>query len=102
LVSSVFTVASPPYSASLGSATLADALAFKGGSTIDGAAQILLRAAVAAVLNAASPDISYPLTVTQIVNQVNAALATGDRGTILALASQLDGDNNLGCPISGK
>jgi hypothetical protein len=100
-VSSVFTVASPPYSASLGSATLADALAFKGGSTIDGAAQILLRAAVAAVLNAASPDISYPLTVGQIASQVNTALASANRDTILTLASELDSDNNLGCPISG-
>jgi uncharacterized repeat protein (TIGR01451 family) len=101
LVSSVFTVPSG-YASFLGSSTLAQALAFQGGNTLDGAAQILLRAAVAAVLNAASPDIGYPLTVSGIVSQVNAALASKDRGTILTLASLLDGDNNLGCPISGK
>jgi hypothetical protein len=32
---------------------------------------------------------------------VNAALASGDRSTMLALAAQLDAFNNLGCPIGG-
>jgi hypothetical protein len=31
---------------------------------------------------------------------VNAALASGNRATMLDLASQLDADNNLGCPLS--
>ncbi len=101
LVSSVFTVPSG-YASFLGSSTLAQALAFQGGNTLDGAAQILLRAAVSAVLNAAHPGIGYPLTVGEIVTQVNAALASKDRGTILTLATTLDNDNNLGCPISGK
>jgi hypothetical protein len=51
---------------------------------------------VAAVLNACK-GIGYPLSVQQIVNQVNAALASCDRGTILTLASTLDRFNNLGC-----
>ncbi len=65
-----------------------------------GAESILLRAAVAALLNAADPLISYPLSTSQVIAQVNTAIASGDRSTILALASTLDADNNLGCPIN--
>ncbi len=94
-VGSVFTV---PFSA-LSNATLIQALAFQGGSTVQAADAILLRAAVAALLNSAHPLVGYPLTTAQVIAQVNAAIATGDRGTILALASQLDGFNNAGCSI---
>jgi uncharacterized repeat protein (TIGR01451 family) len=100
-VTSVFIVPAG-YASYLGSSSLAQALAFQGGSTLDGAAEILLRAAVAAVLNSTHPAISYPRTVAGIVADVNAALASRDRGTILRLASALDADNNLGCPISGR
>jgi hypothetical protein len=31
---------------------------------------------------------------------VNAALASGDRATMLSLGSALDDDNNLGCPLN--
>jgi hypothetical protein len=103
-VKDLFTRAgSAPY-ASLGNRTLAVGLAFQGGSTIQGAAEILLRAAIAAVLNASHPDISYPYPggVAGIEAAVNAALNSQDRGTILTLAAILDFDNNSGCPISGK
>jgi hypothetical protein len=79
--------------------TLLAALSFQGGSDTQGAAEILLRAAVTALLNAASPGADYPDTVAEIVAFVNAALASGDRDTILALASELDTLNNLGCPL---
>lgn len=82
------------------SLSLIDALSLKGGSTIQGAKDILLRAAVAALLNAADPSLNYPRTVAQVLNDVNAAMASGDRTTILTLASELDADNNLGCPKS--
>jgi hypothetical protein len=101
LVSSLFTIPGS-YSSSLGTETLADALAGGGGSTLDGAAKILLRAAVASVLNSLNPSIGSPLTRTQIVSQVNAALISNNRTVILALAGMLDSNNNLGCPISGK
>jgi hypothetical protein len=81
--------------------TLLDALRYHGGSGLPGAARILLRAAVAAVLNAQSPDINYPLSLVQIQTAVNNALASGDRDTMLNLASALDNDNNLGCPLGG-
>ncbi len=91
-VSSVFSEAP----ASLGSFTLQQALSFKGGSSLDGAKRILLRAAVAALLNSADPDIHYPLSTSEIVNRVNNALDSNSRVQILFLALQLDIYNNLG------
>jgi hypothetical protein len=82
------------------STTLLQALSLQGGPTIQAAKDILLRAAVAALLNSASPDVDYPLTTAQVIAQVNAALASNDRNTILTLARQLDDDNNLGCPLN--
>jgi hypothetical protein len=79
--------------------TLLDALNYKGGSGTTGALRNLLRAGVAALLNAANPTVDYPLSEAQVIDQVNAAAATGDRNTILALASRLDQANNLGCPL---
>jgi hypothetical protein len=35
-----------------------------------------------------------------VIAQVNAALASGDRATILSVASALDTANNAGCPIN--
>ncbi len=69
------------------------ALDFEGGGTA-GAARILLRAAVAALLNAAHDDVNYPRTTQQIVNDVNTALASGNRATMLQLAEALDRDNS--------
>lgn len=79
--------------------SLKAALDFGGGSGTAGASRILLRAAVAALLNSASSDVDYPLTTAQVIAHVNAALASSDRSTILALATSLDNSNNLGCPL---
>ena len=43
------------------------------------------------------PEVDYSLTAAQIVSRVNAALASGDRATILALAGDLDRRNHAGC-----
>jgi protocatechuate 3,4-dioxygenase beta subunit len=80
--------------------SLLDGLNFGGGSGVVGAKQILLRAAVAALLNASHPDVNYSLTKQEVINQVTTALNSGNRGTMLALASQLDTYNNLGCPLN--
>ncbi|MBM3237115.1 T9SS type A sorting domain-containing protein [Candidatus Poribacteria bacterium] len=80
--------------------TLIDTLGGGGGSGINGAAKILLRAAVAALLNAAHPNINYPLTVGKVISDVNTALASLNRDTMLALATTLDNYNNLGGDIS--
>lgn len=75
------------------------ALRFGGGSGLQGAQQNLFRQSVAALLNAASTGVAYRLTTSEIITQVNAALATNDRATILRLADTLDRFNNAGCPL---
>src|SRR5215218_3013469 len=85
------------------SMTLLQALSLQGGSTLDGATQILLRAAAAAVLNAAHEGVGYPYRrfgEFKIIEKVNAAIASGNRATILNLATTLDKANNLGCPLN--
>lgn len=83
----------------LQNSTLMDALNFKGGKGVDGAARILLRQAVAAWLNAKHPDIAYPRLSSEIVVDVNSALAGGDRNEMLEMAEELDHDNNMGCSL---
>jgi hypothetical protein len=94
---SVFDV---PDSFGLDNRTLLQALSFRGGSGTTAAARILLRAAVAALLNSAHPDIDYPRTTAEVIADVNAALASGNRSVMLALAAELDADNNFGCPLN--
>lgn len=77
------------------STSLSTALSFSGGSGVDGAKRNLFKQAVAALLNAAHPSVDYPLTVAQVISQVNTALASGNRATMLTLAGTLDGYNNL-------
>jgi len=93
-VGSVFT------NSGVASETLVQALAGGGGSTIQGAKTILLRAAVAALLNAGSSGVNYQFTTAQIIAETNAALASNDRATILTLAAELDAANNAGCPLN--
>jgi hypothetical protein len=93
-VSSVFAHVDP----SLANETLLQALQGGGGSGLVGAETILLRAATAALLNACR--LNYPLQTTDITSMVSAALATGNRDTILNLATVLDNYNNLGCPLN--
>lgn len=81
-------------------ATLHEALSFDGGPDADGARLILMRAAVAALLNAAHPEIEYPRTEQEVIDTINEALAIGTPAAMLALADALDEDNNLGCPLN--
>jgi hypothetical protein len=89
----------PSCVSSLAGDTLLDALGYKGGKGVMGAAQILLRAAVAALLNASHPDINYYMGAAGVIDDVNAALASCDRTTILTLAGELDWHNNDGCVL---
>jgi hypothetical protein len=82
------------------SKTLLEALSFQGGSTLDGKKEILLRAAVASLLNSAHPDVDFDLTTAEVIAQVNAALASNNKDTILALATLLDLENNSGCTLN--
>ena len=70
--------------------TFAEALA-SGGGGLDA----LLRQAVAALLNAASGEVDYPLDEAGIVSLVNAAIVSGDFDTAIDL---LDLYNNLTAP----
>lgn len=83
-----------------GDPTLLDALKFKGGPKETGGARILLRQAVAALLNATDPNVGYSLNELQIIQMVNDALASDDRATMIALAEQLDAYNNLNCTVN--
>jgi hypothetical protein len=96
LVGSVFTL--PASLSSLADDTLLEALNYHGGKGELGAAQILLRAAVAAILNASHPDVDYEFALADIIADVNAAL-DGNRAGMLALAADLDAANNAGCPL---
>jgi len=84
----------------IGQTSLLDALSFPGGSGATGAAQILLRSAVAAVLNAAHPLVSYSRAESTIIAEVNAAMTSPDFMDMLELAEALDDDNNLHCPLN--
>ena len=83
--------------------TFLDALRYGGGSGVDGGARVLFRATVAAYLNAAHEGVGYPYRRFRepgdLRRQVNSALATMNRTTMLALAARLDAKNNLGCPL---
>ncbi len=78
--------------------TLMDGLNYGGSGTL-GAARNLLKQAVAAVLNASHPNVSYPLSLSAIIADVNWALNSHDRNTMLGLAGELDQFNNLYCPF---
>ena len=97
LVGDVFII--PPCLSGLADDTLLEALSYKGGRGVEGAARILLRAAVAAILNSAHPEINYAYTVGEIQDGVNEALASGYRGFMLYIKDFLDHQNNLGAEL---
>lgn len=84
--------------------TFLQALSYQGGPGKAGAERILLRAAAAAFLNAAHEGVGYPYRrytdPLAIVPTVSDAIRSGDRERMLALATQLDTANNLGCPLN--
>lgn len=76
-----------------GDPTLLDALKRKG----DGQ-NALVRHAVAALLNAAHPDISYRLSVEEVIKLVQRAL--GGEIPIADAKNELERLNNQGCPLN--
>jgi len=75
------------------------ALDFRGGPGLSGAAQILVRTAVAAVLNASHPNINYPFSETAVISAVNDVLAIHNRTAMLLLTRILDTYDNLNCTV---
>ena len=98
-VGSVFTA----YTGTYAKTSLSSALALRGGSTLDGSREILLRASTAAVLNAAHEGVGYPYRrfsePFSILAKVQTALNGQDRQAMIDLAATLDAANNLGCPL---
>jgi hypothetical protein len=97
----------------LGAYTTLAGLGFQGNTTLEGKAEILLRAGTAAALNAtftgANPTkaMAYPLTLTDVRAAVMGALAapgTSANGysNLVTTAAQLDRYNNMSCPIDSK
>jgi len=77
--------------------TLLEALKAKGG--IDEEMKIydaLARHAVAALLNAAHPDVDYPMTEADIIAEVKNAIENGIMDAAESLKNDLDALNNLG------
>ena len=94
-------------SSDLTNATLLQALQFQGGPGIDGAFQILMRAATAALLNAqefGAPPFEWDTLA--VIADVHAAMPFGEtpvRDDMLAWAMLFDYFNNAegGCPLGG-
>lgn len=73
------------------SSRLGDVVELGGGEIF-----ALARHAVAALLNASSPDVDYPLTVAEVVSLVNAALASEEYEVS---KNQIEAYNELGCDV---
>ena len=86
-IGSVFASADEPYA----SMTLLDGLGLQGGDDLAGAQEILLRAAIAWVLN------QYPDSPDKKIALVNERLENGTRNQIIKLAGKLDVMNNGDC-----
>jgi len=78
-----------------------EALNYGGGPGVEGATQILLRAAVAALLNSSSPDVNFAVSSGHVINTTIDRLESQWRPTILTRATYLDSINNGpgGCPL---
>jgi len=65
-----------------------------------GCVNALARHAVAALLNSANPDVSYPYTTAQIITMVQNALDSGDCDTIEDAKDLLADANERDCPLN--
>jgi uncharacterized repeat protein (TIGR01451 family) len=97
-VSSVFSKAS--LYPSIASVSLMDSLSFEGGSDVTSAAKNMLKQATGSLLNSAHAGVDFPWQTAQLISDVNAALASQNINTLLSLATVLEHDNTLGCPLN--
>lgn len=79
-----------------GKDTLLAGLNYRGGSALSGGAQILMRAAIASLLNEAYYGADFPIatSASDLIAQVNVVLATQSRAQYVSFASYLDYWNN--------
>jgi len=78
--------------------TLMEALKFKGGASKKQKMRILLRHAVAALLNGCNENVDYPVSESYVIDAVDEKLVSLTQ--ILQLKDELQDYNQLGCPIS--
>lgn len=97
-VGEVFTLPAPL--ANLNGVTLHWALRAGDGPGVPGAAKTLLREGVAALLNAAHPEVAYPMSEAEVIAAVDQALATMSRPAMLVAAAELAQLNALACPLT--
>ena len=62
----------------------------------------MLRHASAAIQNACSQDVKYPLTLEGVIDVVNDALASEKKVTIIGAKNMLAMFNEYGCPINAQ
>ncbi len=79
--------------------TLQDALALKGGGL-----NRLARTATAALLNASSTDVNYPLSVAEVIQKYQDAFDFGSKQDINNQGTEFDDFNNLSstCPANNS
>jgi hypothetical protein len=94
-VGSVFDI--PDALSSFRNVTLFDALEGGGGPGLNGATTILLRAAVASLLNSGLPD-GLGMQLDFTLRDTNNQLSSLNRASMLQLAAEFDYWNNLYCP----
>lgn len=83
----------------IGSRTLLQALSFHGGPTVYAKARILIRAAVAGLLNSAHPEVHYIYTYNDLQWLVNFPLKTGNKALMIYYKDLIDAQNNLGSDL---
>jgi hypothetical protein len=97
LVSEVFVIPDGPFwDVLIGSKTLLEALKFHGGPFVFGKARILLRHAVAGLLNGAHPEIHYIYTYNDLQWLVNYPLKKSNTELMLHNKDLIETQNELG------
>lgn len=84
---------------SLADDTLLEALGYKGGPGLEDMARILLRQAVAALLNVKHDGVDYPYWDSGVITQTNLRLLNGTRAQMEARKNLWAAANELGCPL---
>jgi hypothetical protein len=79
--------------------TLMDGLNFKGGNDVLGGERILLKQAIAGLLNS-SAGLDYGAGVKEIIGLTRNAILSGDRSFMIKRAGQFNIRNSVGCPLS--
>jgi len=89
------TTAETPYASN----TLLEGLSFQGGAGVLGGERILLKQAIAGLLNS-SAGLNYGAGTPEIIGITHNAIVSGDRDLMIMRAGQFNTRNSVGCPLS--